>query len=112
MWFKHPAWIPAAWAFAVINVVAIWLAAMPHEPGHATLHGALAALAVLGAERLRQRARSRTDAERLQELEARFAELSDGEGMEVRLRELEERLDFTERALVEARSRTPLPRTE
>jgi hypothetical protein len=112
MWFKHPAWIPTAWVLAVINVVAVWVAAVPAEPAHATLHGALAALFVLGAERLRARARTLADRERLQELETRFTEFSEGEGMETRLRELEERLDFTERALVEARSRTPLPRGE
>lgn len=112
MWFRHRAWIPVAYAFAALNVVAVWVAAVPAEPAHATLHALLAALGMLGAERLRVRGRVVADVAELHDLEARFSELGGTTEMEIRLRELEERLDFTERALVEARSRTPLPREE
>jgi hypothetical protein len=64
MWFKHRAWIPVAWLLSLGNVVAVWFAALPAEPWHATIHALLGVLFGLGAERLaaRRRALSR-DAE-------------------------------------------------
>jgi hypothetical protein len=58
MWFKHRAWIPIAWLLSVGNVAAVWFAALPAEPWHATAHGALAALFAVGAERLMARRRT------------------------------------------------------
>jgi hypothetical protein len=58
MWFKHRAWIPIAWLLSLGNVVSIWFAALPAEPWHATLHGALAVALGVGAERLRARRRA------------------------------------------------------
>ena len=58
MWFKHRAWIPIAWLLSLGNVVSIWFAAAPGEPWHATVHGALAVLLGVGAERLMARRRA------------------------------------------------------
>lgn len=58
MWFKHRAWIPIAWLLSLGNVASIWFAAMPAEPWHATVHGALAVLFGVGAERLMARRRA------------------------------------------------------
>ena len=77
MWFKHRAWIAVAGFLSLANVVAVWFAAEPAEPWHATVHAVLAVLFALGAQRLAQRGRSNAEADvvgRLQGLEARLAE--------------------------------------
>ena len=77
MWFKHRAWITVAWLLSVANVVAIWFAAQPAEPWHATTHGLLAVLFGLGAQRLALRKQPTTGADVVtrQELEAGLARL-------------------------------------
>ena len=115
MWFKHRAWIPVAWVLSLANLGAVWFAARPGEPWHATAHAVLAVLFGLGAQHLALRTRPTADADvlaRLQELEARLADLGMLPDVEGRLAELEERLDFTERALVEVRTRAQLPPKE
>jgi hypothetical protein len=115
MWFKHRAWIPVAWLLSLANLVSVWFAARPGEPGHATAHALLAVLFGLGAQRLAARQASPADtgvADRLQELEWRLTELDTLPEAERRLPELEERLDFIERALVDVRNRAHLPRQE
>ena len=64
MWFKHRAWIPIAWLLSLVNLGAVWFAAVPAEPWHATAHALLAVLFGLGAQRLmaRQRASSHAGA--------------------------------------------------
>lgn len=112
MWFKHPAWIPVAWVLAAINLGAVWFAAVPGEPMHATGHALFAVLFALGAQRLRHRARIPAEGDlvaTMQELEARIAELQDLPDVEARFAELEEHIDFMERALIDARSRANLP---
>lgn len=52
MWFKHRAWIPVAWLLSVANLGAVWFAARPGEPWHATIHALLAVLLAVGAQRL------------------------------------------------------------
>lgn len=52
MWFKHRAWIPIAWFLSVVNVLAVWFAAQPGEPWHATTHALLGVLFAVGAQRL------------------------------------------------------------
>ena len=117
MWFKHKAWIPITWILCFVNVISVWFA--PNEPAHATAHAALAVLFGLGAQRLASRRKSvadpDTDADvtgRLGELEAGLADLDKLQGMESRLAELEERLDFTERALVNVKNRAQVPPKE
>jgi hypothetical protein len=115
VWFKHRAWIPIAWLLSLGNLIAVWFAAQPAEPWHATIHALLAVGFGLGAQRLSQRRRPSADAdlvERLQELEARLVDLDQLPDVDDRLAELAERLDFTERALVDARNRAPLPPKE
>lgn len=74
MWFKHRAWIAVASLLSAANVVAIWFAARPAEPWHATTHGLLAVLFGLGAQWLAVRARlpAGADVVTRQELEARL----------------------------------------
>ena len=115
MWFKHRAWIPVAWLLSLGNVIAVWFAAQPAEPLHATVHALLAVLFGVGAERLGRRKRPTGDVDGvgdLRDLEARLADLDRLPDLESRLAQLEERLDFTERALVDVRARALLPRKE
>ncbi len=115
MWFKHRAWIPVAWSLTFANIVGAWFAARPGEPVHATVHALLAVLFGLWAQRLSLRKQVTADAgvlERMQELEARLADFDKLPDVSGRLAELEERLDFTERVLVEVRSRVQLPPKE
>jgi hypothetical protein len=58
VWFKHRAWIPVAWLLSLGNVVAVWFAAQPAEPWHATTHALLAVLLGVGAQRLETRQRA------------------------------------------------------
>jgi hypothetical protein len=55
VWFKHRAWIPVAWLLSVANLGAVWFAALPAEPWHATTHALLAVLFGVGAHRLMTR---------------------------------------------------------
>lgn len=59
MWFKHRAWVPAAWLLCLANLVSVWFAARPAEPWHATAHALFALLLGLGAQRLAARQRGR-----------------------------------------------------
>ena len=117
MWFRHRAWIPVAWILSGLNIAAAWFAAGDAEPLHAASHALLATLFALGAQRLQVRA-ARADiadastVERLEDLEARLADLDRLPDVTARLAELEERLDFTERALVNVRERAQLPPKE
>jgi hypothetical protein len=63
VWFKHRAWIPIAWLLSLGNLVAVWFAALPAEPWHATIHALLAVLFGLGAQRLMARQRGLLPAE-------------------------------------------------
>ena len=58
MWFKHRAWIPISWILAIVNIGAVWFAAAPAEPLHATSHALFGALFALGAQRLTARRRA------------------------------------------------------
>lgn len=58
MWFKHRAWVPIAWLLSVANIGAVWFAALPAEPWHATTHALLAVLFGVGAQRLMARHRA------------------------------------------------------
>ena len=63
MWFKHRAWIPIAWLLSLGNAGAVWFAAQPAEPWHATAHAVLAVLFGVGAQRLTARQRAQLHAE-------------------------------------------------
>src|SRR5438128_11277585 len=55
MTFKPAIWYPIAVVLSVINLVGAGFAAGQAEPGHATIHAALALAFGLWAQRLRQR---------------------------------------------------------
>lgn len=115
MWFKHRAWIPVAWILSLANIASIWFAAQAAEPWHATAHGLAAVLFGLGARHLAQRNMPAVEADvagRLRELEAQLSDIDRLPAPEGRINELEERLDFMERALVEVRHRAHLPPKE
>ena len=71
MWFKHRAWIPIAWLLSLLNLGAVWFAALPAEPWHATVHALLATLFAVGAQRLmaRQRPAAAIEASRADRLQ-------------------------------------------
>ncbi len=104
MWFKHRAWIPVAWGLSVINLVAVWFAAQPAEPFHATGHALLAAGFALGARHLMTRRRDDRQTEHSRHAIGPHEPLQQDVGeLQSRLLELEERLDFTERMLATQR---------
>lgn len=114
MWLKHRAWVPVAWLLSGGNLVAAWFAARPGEAWHAAIHALLAVAFAVAAERLAHRRTLGPGADadvvaRLQDLEARVADAENLPQLGGRVAELEERLDFTERALVEVRKRSALP---
>jgi hypothetical protein len=113
--FEHPAWIRVARLLSIGNIAAVWFAAQAAEPVHATIHAILAVLFGLGAQYLRRRRDTTANAdelERLGDLDEQLADLDKVQNLEGRLAELEERLDFTERALADVRSRPQRPLQE
>lgn len=101
MRFKPRTWYPIAALLSMINVAAVWFAAQPAEPWHATIHAALGVAFGLWAQRLRQRldggetGRSGELAAHLEPLELEVGQLRQ------ELAEAQERLDFTERMLAQ-----------
>jgi hypothetical protein len=75
VWFKHRAWIAVAWLLSLGNLGAVWFAARPAEPWHATVHALLALLFGLGAQHLglRKNPAPGGDVVTWKELEARLA---------------------------------------
>jgi hypothetical protein len=95
MTFKPAIWYPIAVVLSVVNVAAVWFAARPAEPTHATIHAVLAVAFGLWAQRLRRG----HGGGRLQAgLEA--VEI-DVDAMRQELSEAQERLDFAERLLAQ-----------
>ena len=74
MTFPPRIWKPIAWILCAANVGAVWFAAVPAEPLHATSHALLAVLFGLWAQRLAARQRplgsGDVDAQLLQRLDA------------------------------------------
>lgn len=113
MWFKHRAWVPVAWLLCLVNIGGVWFAAGPGGGAHATLHALLAVLFGLGAQRLAARNRLTPDADAAgKQVEGQPADQQKLENVEGRLAELEDRLDFTERVLVDVRKRAQQPPKE
>jgi hypothetical protein len=104
VWFKHRAWIPIAWLLSLVNLGAVWFAAEPGEPWHATAHALLGAGFALGAQRLMARHRADARSQQFQQVMDQNELLQQSaEQMSSRLAELEERVDFSERLLVKQR---------
>lgn len=112
MRFKNRGWIPVAWLASAVNLGAVWFAAAPGEPMHATLHAALAVSFGLGALHLRNRQRAVLVDQQLYEALDENAYLeATTETMQARVRELEERVDFAERLLASRRNAPPVMST-
>lgn len=112
MRFKNRGWIPVAWVAAAVNAGAVWVAASPGEPAHATLHAVLAVGFALGARHLQTRHRALAQDQQLQEVLEQNALLEQAaEEMHIRVQELEERVDFGERLLANQRNAPPLMAT-
>lgn len=105
MTFKPKIWFPIAAVLSVINVGAVWFAAVPGEPLHATTHAALAVAFGLWAQHLRRGPAGTDSHARLDALEADSGrlEMLEGEmsGLQRALDETQERLDFAERMLAQ-----------
>ena len=103
MTFKPRLWFPIALVLSLGNLVAVWFAAVPAEPLHATVHAALSLGSGLWAFRLRQRLGEkdhRLAPEAVEALDALEAlELEAGK-LRQELSEARERLDFAERLRV------------
>lgn len=108
MKFRSVIWQRVAFVLSAINFAAAGFAAAAAEPWHATAHVALAFGFGWWAQRLRQRRRDdefktemhdtlQSPLERLQVLEGDVARLQQ------ELNEVQERLDFAERLLVQGR---------
>jgi hypothetical protein len=95
MTFKPRIWFPIAAVLSVVNVAAVWFAAVPAEPAHATLHAGLAVAFGLWAERLRQRRHQGELQAGMEPLELEVDQLRQELG------EMHERLDFAERVLAQ-----------
>ena len=93
------------------NLIAVWFAAQPGEPWHATIHAGLALGFGLWAQRRMRLEEARFRAGALESgSEVQTAELRDEVG-EVRreLGEVQERLDFAERLLSQSREADRAP---
>jgi len=110
--FKPRRWERIAWILTALNVVSVWVPA-PVAPWHATTHAVLAVSFALWAQYLRRLGRKpvpdASTEERLSEPQARSDQFDALHDVQARVAELEERLDFVERALVDVRARTQLP---
>lgn len=97
MTFKPRIWYPVAAVLGAINLVAVWFAAVPGEPAHATLHAVAGVAFMLWASRLR--ARLQVDSGELGVgTEALALDVDD---LRLELAETKERLDFAERVLAQ-----------
>jgi len=97
MTFKPAVWYPLAAALSAVNVAAVWFAARPGEPWHATVHAVLAVGFGLWAQRLRQ---ARQGGELEMHLDPLVMEVS---SLRQELADTQDRLDFAERILAQAR---------
>ena len=102
MTFKPAIWYPIAAVLSGLNVIAVWFAAQPGEPWHATAHAALAVAFGYWAQHLRLRLRPR-EGELQAGLEALEFEVNT---LRQELGDAQERLDFAERML----AKQPEPR--
>jgi hypothetical protein len=100
--FKSPVWFPIAVLFSLGNVVAVWFAAVPAEPLHATIHAVLGAGGAAVAHRLlvrRGEAARRVVKETSDALDALEAAEEEANQLRRELGEAQDRLAFAERML-------------
>jgi hypothetical protein len=100
-------WYPIAALGSFLNVIAVAFAVQPASPWHATIHAALAVGFGVWAQQLRARQRPGVlEGATATELSALRDEVED---LRHQLGELEERMDFAERVLSQARDVQGLP---
>jgi len=100
MTFKPGVWFPIAVVLSLGNLVAVWFAAAPGEPWHATIHAALSLGSGLWAYRLRQRLATgerRLAPEAVEALDALEALEIEASQLRQQLSEAQEQLDFANR---------------
>lgn len=114
MWFKHRAWIVVAWLLSLLNLGAVWFAAQPAEPWHATTHALLALLFGLGAQHLASRRKPSADISVVtrQDLEGRLASESNQvaralDAISVEVERIGEGQRFLTKLLTEREARVP-----
>ncbi|MBI4421543.1 MAG: hypothetical protein HY560_12025 [Gemmatimonadetes bacterium] len=112
MTFKPALWHPIAVVLSVFNFAGFGFAVGSAEPWHATAHAVLALAFWLWAQRLRQGPGASELARVKQQLEQQAAALEDTRttlaDQSTQLAELQERVDFAERLLAQARDRMAL----
>lgn len=100
-------WYPVAVLGTLGNLLGVAFAVSPGEPWHATIHAGLAVAFGVWAQRLKARPQpSMVDRDKDAEIEALRDEI---DAMSREVGELQERLDFIERVLGQAKDRERLP---
>lgn len=112
MTFKSTFWHPLAVGLSLVNVAGLGYAVAVAEPWHAAVHGALAVAFGIWARRLRQGPGGGELAGMKVQLEQQAAALEDAQttldNQSAELAELQERVDFAERLLLQVRDRAAL----
>jgi hypothetical protein len=107
MKFTSPLWYPIAVLVSAANVVAVWFAAVPAGPLHATIHAVLAVGFASWAHRLRQsRDAGRLGPETVAALDALEAAEIENTRLRQELGAAQQRIEFAERVAM----REPVPR--
>ena len=111
MTFKPRIWFPIASILSAINLGAVWFAAAPGEPLHATAHAVAAVAFAMWAQRLKGRLRSGVEmTSGVHRIEPGVDTLAlDVDDLRQALAETQERLDFAERILAQ---KDPQPRND
>ena len=98
MTFRPATWFPIAVVLSAVNLGAVWFAAIPGQPLHATTHAVLAVAFGLWAQRLRRQPR-------IFALEAELDAMQlEANTMRQELGEAQARLDFAERMLAQGQA--------
>ena len=107
MTFKPKIWFPIASVLAAVNLGAVWFAAAPGEPLHATGHAVLAVVFAMWAQRLKAKRELASGEYALAPGTETLA--LDVDDLRQALAETQERLDFAERILAQT---DPQPRND
>ncbi|MDH3497626.1 MAG: hypothetical protein OER21_12770 [Gemmatimonadota bacterium] len=112
MTVKSALWHPIAVGLSLVNVAGLGYAVASAEPWHAAIHGALALAFGVWAQRLRWGSAGSELARMQRQLEQQASALEDAQTtlatQSGELAELQERVDFAERLLVQVRDRAAL----